>query len=81
MAGDVNPSGSYRIRSLSIAIMLVLTTITLTAFTSSAVGTTQNDMNSGGDLLIMPHQSQIHQRSIFLEMLLILLAIITANWT
>ena len=50
MVGDVNPSGSYRIRSMSIAIMLVLTTISLTAFTSSAVGANQNDMNSGGDL-------------------------------
>ena len=50
MVGDVNPSGSYRIRSMSIAIMLALTTISLTAFTSSAVGANQNDMNSGGDL-------------------------------
>ncbi|MAM36280.1 MAG: hypothetical protein CL988_03830, partial [Euryarchaeota archaeon] len=50
MVGDVTPSGSYRIRSMSIAIMLVLTTISLTAFTSSAVGANQNDMNSGGDL-------------------------------
>ena len=50
MSGVFSLNKVHRVRSLSIAVMLILTTVSLTSFTATAVGANQNDLNYGGDL-------------------------------